>query len=262
MKAIDCCTHIFCIILWDAFKPVVQWLPNRQCLSQEIECGQCPLDILQNATVTLSSVQCQWQGGGSQKRRQEKYKSPLTRKVHRLSWQEKHNSPSTRKDHRLSHRLYAYNIGYMVVKGELHLKSWDRRGARKGTLLIYETRIVWDGLHLPHSPKTRDSLERVESWKPVKASGWQKVVGQCAGQPVCQCSGQPAMPKTGFHTFINLPATMVCTKCQEVHHAPCRTFGLSVFKSWSQAPHWSAMVHHWFKDPSLKSLPHRWTVSL
>ena len=62
------------------------------------------------------------------------------------------------------------------------------------------------------------------------------MVGQCAGQPVCQCSGQPAMPKTGFHTFINLPATMVCTKCQEVHHAPCRTFGLSVFKSLKPSP--------------------------
>ena len=64
----------------------------------------------------------------------------------------------SRRDHRL-------HTGYMVVKGELHLKSWDRRGARKSTLLIYETRIVWDGLHLPHSPKTRDTLERVESLK-------------------------------------------------------------------------------------------------
>ena len=71
----------------------------------------------------------------------------------------------------------------MAVKGELHLKSWDRRGARKSTLLIYETRIVWDGLHLPHSPKTRDSLERVENQlKQVDGRRWWVSVqgSQCA----------------------------------------------------------------------------------
>ena len=49
----------------------------------------------------------------------------------------------------------------MVVKGELHLKSWDRRGARKGTLLIYETRIVWDGLHLVRFPNSLGLHKRV-----------------------------------------------------------------------------------------------------